>query len=126
MLHGRTCRLAATSIALASLGAGCGLDISRRELHLFAPAYPVVHEYSRNAAVCVPTMVGNVIGATAASLLVTPPYVLLHLTPWRESERAEAVLLSVALGPILAGGVITGTPFLPLAYVGREQPCGFH
>ena len=112
--------------ALLALIAGCALDIERYELGIYAPAYPLVHLYSRNPVACIPTAVGNSLGAPIGSIAATPFFALVRWTSLHDSKRAETVVESIALTPILAGGAITGTLFPPLSQFSKERRCGLH
>ena len=111
---------------------GCAVDNigeNPESLGLYAPAYPLIVQYSRNPIVCGPTAIGNLIAAPLYSTLDLP--VLLvpgnrpgHRTPTWDFLRWN--LHTVALTPVLVGGAITGTGALPFSYLADKQPCGFH
>ena len=71
---------------------------------------PIVRAYGRNRIVQVPTAVGNVTGFVIAA----PIYLSL-------SKVAPETAGYVAAGPVYLFGGITGTPFLPFAFLEEEE-----
>ena len=84
------------------------------------PLEPISELYSRNFAVCIPTLIGNFVG-WAPSMGVASPF-WLAVRPFSE-RGADGVATALVIGPTLLGGFVVGTPFLPFSYFFDETPC---
>ncbi len=125
-------RLLALIAAVTSFGAGCAVDndfyVDDNEPRTLRNLpRRMVYAYSRNEIVCTPTAIGNLIGLPAAPIFGAAGFVLAAPFMPLDRELPKRVGTKAALVPILAGGAVTGTPFLPLSYLGEEKNhCGFH
>jgi hypothetical protein len=93
--------------------------------------------YNRNVIVCVPTMMGQALFFIPAAVVMgvvmvagIPLAVLslpIQLSPYVSSGdvvRGYTDFVSVVGGSIIfLGGVLVGTPFLPLSYLAPEARC---
>jgi hypothetical protein len=82
----------------------------------------LIRAYGRNAAVGVPTFVGNTLGFTLSLPVYLPA---LWFVRWRYDPK-QAQLIDKKLDwiwvvPVYAFGGVFGTPFLPLGYLGAED-----
>lgn len=76
-------------------------------------------QYSRNAIVCTPTMIGNFVGMIAGS-----PFFLIGKGANSLGLERTAIGFGVMGNiPIYVVGGALGTPFLPFSYIAREKPC---
>jgi hypothetical protein len=90
---------------------------------------PLADPYSRNWVVAGPTLVGNVVGGAlgAPGYLAMWPFASCSDPPldqqcnWASDNMGWAIV-----GPALVIGFVTGTPFLPLAYLLPERPIEIH
>jgi hypothetical protein len=90
---------------------GCGV----RGTGDYKPAFDC---YSRNPVVAVPTLVGNAAGAMLGGVIGLPIMGIERASGRGEDTVGEVVLVT----PVLIGGAITGTPFLPIALLLPEHP----
>lgn len=114
-------------LILIALVIACGHRVEPDDLGLYRPAHPLVEQYSRNQVVCVPTLVGNVVGA-----IPVLPFIALYQV-WHPGYPRGPVgrvgvetLETLFMTSVLLGGAVTGTLFLPVSYLAPESYCGGH
>ncbi len=107
------------AMLLALLTTGCA-----QRVRVFGAVQPFADQYARNSIVCLPTGLGNLLGA--------PGWIAFSSDETTNSAANDTAgnvrrfLYNVfALAPAVAGGFVVGTPFLPFSYLGPEDPCHF-
>lgn len=91
---------------------------------------PGVDAYSRNEIVCLPTGIGNAVCGLPGWILLTPFGFLCSANEGfcqRESVLVGGAVVSAVLiqTPAYLCGAATGTLFVPLSYLSKEDPCSF-
>lgn len=87
----------------------------------------VADPYSRNWVVAAPTLVGNVIGGALGAPFYVAIGTFARCKPadaptYQQCNWAAENMGGAIVWPAVAVGSVTGTPFLPIAYLFPEQP----
>jgi len=101
-------------LGILGMSSGCAIINAGYDVTYYKPIEPALQAYSRNTIVCVPTAVGNIVGSLVGFPFLIAGYYF---------DDARKPLLTIGLFPVLVGGFVTGTLFLPFSYLAPEDPC---
>jgi hypothetical protein len=117
--------LALIALLVLVAASGCASLVAPEELAAFDSQHETISRWARNPIVCAPTAIGNSAGAVAgfplAVLALGPAVLAEHLLG--DEGLAFRIYGSAYWAPVLAGGAVTGSLFLPLADLIDEHPC---
>jgi len=121
----RARRILALGLIALIAASGCASVVAPEELAAFESQHDQISRWARNPIVCAPTAIGNAAGAVAgyplALLTIGPALLSEYLT---DDEGLAFRIYGTAFWiPVLASGAVTGSLFLPFAYLMDERPC---